>query len=84
MIRQDFPVSVKPMNGHVKSETGHVWQVRHAGLLGIKYEVAVRSDLVTVAPPRDPDVKAEDVEMSEPNDQGREVLKGVVDAAVLG
>lgn len=65
MIRQDFPV---PQNGAVKSrqtEKGHVWEVRHAGLLGIKYEVAVRSDLVGA-------------------EGGTEVLRGVVDAAVLG
>lgn len=45
----------------------HVWEVRHAGLLGIKYEVAVRSDLV-----------------ESEEEGGKEVLKGVVDAAVLG
>lgn len=89
MIRQDFPITVKPTNGHFKgrqTEKGHVWEIRHAGLLGIKYEVAVRSDLVTTAsiPSEDP-VKAEDVEMQDAqNDGGREVLRDVVDAAVLG
>jgi TATA-binding protein-associated factor len=39
MIRQDFAVTT------TDTEKGHVWEVRHAGLLGIKYEVAVRSDL---------------------------------------
>lgn len=52
-------------NGRSPSTT-HDWQVRHAGLLGMKYEVAVRSDLV-------------DEEQG-----GKEVLKGVVDAALLG
>lgn len=42
--------------------------MRHAGLLGIKYEVAVRSDLVDKA-------QAED---------GKKILCGVVEAAVLG
>ena len=42
-----------------------VHALRHAGLLGIKYEVAVRSDLVAA-------------------EGGKEVLRGVVDAAVLG
>ncbi|EKM55940.1 uncharacterized protein PHACADRAFT_144887 [Phanerochaete carnosa HHB-10118-sp] len=68
MIRQDFPIPQKPANGTQKgrqSEKGHVWEVRHAGLLGIKYEVAVRSDLVAA-------------------EGGEEVLRGVVDAAVLG
>ncbi|EJD46099.1 SNF2 superfamily chromatin remodeling protein [Auricularia subglabra TFB-10046 SS5] len=40
MIKQDFPMPA--------SATGrtHIWEVRHAGLLGVKYEVAVRNDLV--------------------------------------
>ena len=90
MIRQDFPVVIKPVNGHPngkQSDSGHVWQVRHAGLLGIKYEVAVRSDLFAVEPVKvEAGLKTEDVEMgdSTTNDQGKEVLKGVVDAAVLG
>ena len=67
MIRQDFPIPAKHMKPGAASDKAHVWEVRHAGLLGIKYEVAVRSDLV------DGDLA-----------QGREVLKGVVDAAVLG
>lgn len=89
MIRQDFPITVKPTNGHSKgrqTEKGHVWEIRHAGLLGIKYEVAVRSDLVTTASvPSEGSVKAEDVDMQDAqNDGGREVLRDVVDAAVLG
>ena len=79
MIRQDFPVTVKPANGKTLSkygERGHVWEVRHAGLLGIKYEVAVRSDLVSL------DVPEGDAAMD--IDDGKEVLRGVVDAAVLG
>ena len=44
MIRQDFSLpSGKNGPGNGK---GHIWEVRHAGLLGIKYEVAVRSDVV--------------------------------------
>ncbi|KAG9004846.1 TATA-binding protein-associated factor mot1 [Tulasnella sp. JGI-2019a] len=53
-------------NGNGSPLVTHVWQVRHAGLLGMKYEVAVRSDLV-------------DEEQG-----GKEVLKGVVEAALLG
>ncbi|KAI0654791.1 SNF2 chromatin remodeling protein [Cubamyces menziesii] len=78
MIRQDFPIPVKPTNGKLRdkhSEKGHVWEVRHAGLLGIKYEVAVRSDLVSLDIP-----EANSMEV----DDGKEVLRGVVDAAVLG
>jgi TATA-binding protein-associated factor len=71
MIRQDFPL---PPSGRGKSdsERGHVWEIRHAGLLGVKYEVAVRSDLFDKG-----DGKQFDAE-------GREILQGVVDAAVLG
>jgi len=71
MIRQDsVPVL---QNGHLTDpEASHVWEVRHAGLLGIKYEVAVRSDLFEWAP------KAEDAEAAP------EILKDVVDVAILG
>lgn len=53
-----------------------MWEVRHAGLLGVKYEVAVRTDLFETDA-----VKQEDDDMGE---VGKEVLRGVVDAAVLG
>jgi len=43
-----------------------IWEVMHAGLLGIKYEVAVRRDLI------------------DPDHNGKEILKGVVDAAIIG
>lgn len=58
-----------PSKRNVKGQSTatHVWQVRHAGLLGVKYEVAVRYDLVDVD-----------------QEGGREVLKGVVEAALLG
>jgi TATA-binding protein-associated factor len=49
----------------------HVWEVRHAGLLGIKYEVAVRSDLFE-------SLKGEGEE------GGTQMLQDVVDAAILG
>ncbi|GBE82676.1 Probable helicase [Sparassis crispa] len=78
MIRQDFPITVKPSQGKLAdrhAEKGHVWEVRHAGLLGIKYEVAVRSDLVS------PDASRGHREVIESQ---KEVLRGVVDAAVLG
>ncbi|KZT56424.1 hypothetical protein CALCODRAFT_435762 [Calocera cornea HHB12733] len=43
-----------------------IWEVMHAGLLGIKYEVAVRRDLI------------------DPDHNGQDVLKSVVDAATIG
>ncbi len=78
MIRQDFPITVKPTIGKGFSKNvdkTHVWEVRHAGLLGIKYEVAVRSDLVSLDVPENDGMDVDD---------GKEVLRGVVDAAVLG
>jgi TATA-binding protein-associated factor len=83
MIRQDFPTPLVPQkistigrkSSAVKERT-HVWEVRHAGLLGIKYEVAVRSDLV-----EQNEVKMENGDVP---DGSREILKDVVDAAVLG
>lgn len=80
MIRQDFTLSVKPapLRSRVpdkNADKGHVWEVRHAGLLGIKYEVAVRSDLVSAGKSEDGQDSIQD---------GREVLRDVVDAAVLG
>ena len=75
MTRQDFPLSIEG-KGKVDSDRAHVWEVRHAGLLGVKYEVAVRSDLFD-----GDDVKMEEGDV---HTSGREVLHGVVDAAVLG
>lgn len=83
MIRQDFTINVTsqklPAFGRkiipVKEKT-HVWEVRHAGLLGIKYEVAVRSDLVK---PDQIKAEFEDIQYD-----SRAILKDVVDAAVLG
>lgn len=91
MIKQDFVLdpsspdvkgaSSRGANGHHRNgseENGrqYVWEVRHVGLLGIKYEVAVRSDLV-----EEQSVKIEEVEGMA---SGKDVLRGVVDAAVLG
>ncbi|THH06208.1 hypothetical protein EW145_g4240 [Phellinidium pouzarii] len=85
MIKQDFRLdpsspdvkASRGTNGHNRSNgKQHVWEVRHAGLLGIKYEVAVRADLV-----EDRSVK---VEGDDGLTSGKEVLRGVVDAAVLG
>lgn len=79
MIRQDSIAHVDS-NAHKDSEKGHVWEVRHAGLLGIKYEVAVRSDLFDEPYSKVDIVKQEDVTQNE----GLAILSGVVDAAILG
>ncbi|KAF9019159.1 hypothetical protein BDZ89DRAFT_1139528 [Hymenopellis radicata] len=82
MIQQDFTI---PSSIESKSRTRskkstdqkvHIWEVRHAGLLGIKYEVAVRGDLFTGHV-----VKQED---SDFDDSAKEILRGVVAAALLG
>ncbi|KAJ7184295.1 SNF2 superfamily chromatin remodeling protein [Mycena filopes] len=105
MIQQELPPPPPPSNGRGKkkaavkeADKGHVWEVRHAGLLGIKYEVAVRSDLFTRAPAtvdamvvdggvkaegEDAIVKKEELE-TDFDETGREVLRGVVEAAILG
>ena len=69
MIRQNFVV---PADSKTESdlERSHVWEVRHAGLLGIKYEVAVRNDLFDNS-----SIKTGDEQ---------NILRGVVGAAILG
>ncbi|QRV86508.1 TBP associated factor (Mot1) [Ceratobasidium sp. AG-Ba] len=80
MIGQDAPESAspaKPSKARTKAKdkdkdkhtngVGIVWEVRHAGLLGLKYEVAVRRDLVEVE-----------------HDDAKDVLQGVVSAALIG
>lgn len=89
MIRQDFVVAPngKPeskKSSAVKKSAGdnernHVWEVRHAGLLGIKYEVAVRSDIFDDAR----GVKQENGDVA-PSQEGKGILRDVVDAAILG
>jgi TATA-binding protein-associated factor len=73
---QPEPPATKGRKTKAKAESQqqktHVWEIRHAGLLGLKYEVAVRSDLFDVAK-----IEGDDV-------NGTELLRGVVDAAVLG
>lgn len=72
MIRQDFPIPVQGKNSKANDGKNHIWEIRHAGLLGIKYEVAVRSDLF--------DQHA----VKQEGESGHAVLRGVVDAAILG
>ncbi|KAF8078067.1 SNF2 superfamily chromatin remodeling protein [Lyophyllum atratum] len=76
MIQQDFVIPMSGSKAQSDDEKNHIWEVRHAGLLGIKYEVAVRGDLFD-----QPSLKQEGGEF---DDIGRQVLRGVVDAAILG
>ncbi|KAG5635827.1 hypothetical protein H0H81_009992 [Sphagnurus paluster] len=75
MIQQNFNVPSNTTKLKLMGDKNHIWEVRHAGLLGIKYEVAVRGDLFEQASVREGD----EVEIT-----GRDILRGVVDAAVLG
>ena len=76
MIKQDFIIpTAKSRKDDMDVDRNHIWEVRHAGLLGIKYLVAVRSDLF-----EDGFVKCEDNDLG----CGKEVLRGVSDAAILG
>ena len=47
MVRQDWlqAGSASAMSAAGGRARGYAWEVRHAGLLGLKYEVAVRADL---------------------------------------
>ncbi|GAA5855493.1 hypothetical protein JCM8547_007859 [Rhodosporidiobolus lusitaniae] len=68
----------------------YIWQVRHSGLLGLKYFVAVQGHLVrgvdgvSTPPPvkPEPDAEMEDVKPSV--GQASPVLRAVVDAALVG
>ena len=76
MVKQDFCMPSHSTTTTSKRGKNHIWEVRHAGLLGIKYEVAVRSDLFSVDFEQDAESKAEDT--------GKEALREVVDVAILG
>ncbi|KAJ3895830.1 SNF2 chromatin remodeling protein [Lentinula edodes] len=88
MIRQQFliPVPTLPLpklkgsrkKASAEQKVTHIWEIRHAGLLGIKYEVAVRNDLF--------DRLQEEVKQENASSMatGVTILRDVVDAAVLG
>lgn len=65
----------------VEERGKYVWQVRHAGLLGLKYLVAVKGDLL-----RHGDVTKSELQMEldEKPIRSHALLKGVLDAALLG
>jgi TATA-binding protein-associated factor len=68
MIQQNFSLPST-------EQGGYIWEVRHAGLLGIKYEVAVRHDLFDETLVKDE---------ATGDNAGKAILKDVVDAAILG
>ncbi|KZT44191.1 hypothetical protein SISSUDRAFT_1068609 [Sistotremastrum suecicum HHB10207 ss-3] len=67
----------------------YVWQVRHAGMLGLKYEVAVRQDLIIdhgeTKPETDPIKNESTPETTNGHiEEGAQILSSVVTAAILG
>jgi len=88
MIRQDFVIAAagkfESKKRYSKKSQGdaehhHIWEVRHAGLLGIKYEVAVRSDIFDYKS----GMKSEN-DFITSSSEGTKVLGDVVEAAILG
>ena len=82
MIKQDWAKRGKAVDGLGRGEK-FAWEVRHAGLLGVKYEVAVRGDLLGSV--KAEHVKMEDVkvEVKEEEDAPPDVLQDVVAATIL-
>ncbi|WAQ86176.1 hypothetical protein PtA15_6A808 [Puccinia triticina] len=48
-----FHQMVEQKNARSHPQRGYAWQVRHAGLLGMKYLVAVKNDMLRVGPKED-------------------------------
>jgi TATA-binding protein-associated factor len=82
MIKQPWAVRGKPEDAKLQRSEGEKfrWEVRHAGLLGIKYEVAVRTDLLEST------VKSEakmEVDSNVASSERSSFLYDVVGAAIL-
>jgi TATA-binding protein-associated factor len=84
MVIQSWAKRGKEAEGRPKSER-FSWEVRHAGLLGLKYEVAVRPDLLAEEVRAKDEAKME-VEIDEKPDLQRVglfIMNDVVDAAII-
>jgi TATA-binding protein-associated factor len=84
MVIQSWAKRGKEAEGRPKSER-FSWEVRHAGLLGLKYEVAVRPDLLAEEVTAKAEAKME-VEVDEKPDlqrTGLSIMNDVVDAAII-
>ncbi|PWN51876.1 hypothetical protein IE53DRAFT_31699 [Violaceomyces palustris] len=103
MIRQDHVLAdadagdagdVKAGFAAKRGKKGYVWEVRHAGLLGLKYEVVVKKDLLVEglscasAEASSLPVKKEEGEDRQsdlpPLSSTRDMLKQVVEVSVMG
>ncbi|KAN0061939.1 TATA-binding protein-associated factor mot1 [Thecaphora frezii] len=77
-----------------RGKKGYVWEVRHAGLLGLKYEVVVKRDLLIGAAKREADTaaltmvkKEEAVDVLAPSNaeaSTANMLNDVLEVAILG
>ncbi|TKY89152.1 hypothetical protein EX895_001683 [Sporisorium graminicola] len=97
MIRQDHAAEGAATDFNAgfaakRGKKGYVWEVRHAGLLGLKYEVVVKKDLLmsSAVPKGKPvAVKKEEQEQVSFADQDAvldtgKMLREVVEVAILG
>ena len=74
MIRQDSLRADPTMAAEISGmRRGSVWEVRHAGLLGLKYEVAMRKDMLGATPAG-----------GAPGAPGTDMLTDVLEVALLG
>jgi TATA-binding protein-associated factor len=76
MARQDFSVE--------DAEKPYVWQVRHGGMLGLKYEVAVRRDIFVDETKQEEKHDSVTDEAEKQSTGSNDFLKSVVSTAILG
>ena len=97
MIRQDHAAEGATTNLNAgfaakRGKKGYVWEVRHAGLLGLKYEVVVKKDLLmssAVVKAESAGVKQEEDDIKPLSDLDASIdtarmLQDVVEVAILG
>lgn len=94
MIRQDHAAEGAATDAHTgfaakRGKKGYVWEVRHAGLLGLKYEVVVKKEMLmnaAIVKKEEPVVKKEESDATTDGalaDPSR-MLQDVVEVAILG
>lgn len=80
MAMQDFSAS--------DPDKPYIWQVRHGGMLGLKYEVAIRRDMFIQESDTSKEEPGISLDMNtQPSDEGlkqNDILKSVVSSAILG
>jgi TATA-binding protein-associated factor len=78
MARQEFSAE--------DSEMPYVWQVRHGGMLGLKYEVAVRRDIFVDETKEEESNRMDEDEVVSTSQatKSTDFLESVVSTAILG